>query len=144
MTTGQIVLLITLVVLIAAMVALYFLGKKAQTRKEEQDQQMAAIAQVVPMLIIDKMIDGEKIDEFLDKPMNNIELVFTAAFVKNHAKIKQKLVDEIYQSCPDKTKLIVALQQMIEECYDSLFDEPSNNEGNASWEVVDLSPKKEK
>ena len=54
MTTGQIVLLVTLVVLIAAMVALYFLGKKAQTRKEEQDQQMAAIAQVVPMLIIDK------------------------------------------------------------------------------------------
>ena len=88
--------------------------------------------------------NGFKIDEFLDKPMNNIELVFTAAFVKNHAKIKQTLVDEIYQSCPDKTKLIVALQQMIEECYDSLFDEPSNNEGNASWEVVDLSPKKEK
>ena len=88
--------------------------------------------------------NGFKIDEFLDKPMNNIELVFTAAFVKNHAKIKQTLVEEIYESCPDKTKLIVALQQMIEECYDSLFDEPSNTEGNTSWEIVDLSPKKNK
>ena len=54
MTTGQIVLLVVLVVLIAAMIALYFLGKKAQKRKEEQDSQMAAVAQVVPMLIIDK------------------------------------------------------------------------------------------
>ena len=54
MTTGQIVLLVVLVVLIAAMIVLYFLGKKAQKRKEEQDSQMAAVAQVVPMLIIDK------------------------------------------------------------------------------------------
>lgn len=54
MTTGQIVFLVILVVLIAIMIALYFLGKKAQTRKEEQDAQMAAVAQTVPMLIIDK------------------------------------------------------------------------------------------
>ena len=41
-------------VLIVATVALYFMGKKAQKKKEEQDAQMAAIAQTVPMLIIDK------------------------------------------------------------------------------------------
>lgn len=54
MSTGTIVLLVILVVLIIATVALYFMGKKAQKRKEEQDAQMAAIAQTVPMLIIDK------------------------------------------------------------------------------------------
>ncbi len=54
MTTGQIVLLVILIVLIAAIVALYFFGKKAQKRKEESDAQMAAVSQVVPMLIIDK------------------------------------------------------------------------------------------
>ena len=54
MTTGQIVLLVILIVLIAAFVALYFFGKKAQKRKEETDAQMAAVSQVVPMLIIDK------------------------------------------------------------------------------------------
>lgn len=54
MTTGQIVLLVILVVLIAAIIALYFLGKKAQKRKDEQEAQMAAVSQVVPMLIIDK------------------------------------------------------------------------------------------
>ena len=40
--------------MIIALVVLYFMGKKAQKRKEEQDAQMAAIAQTVPMLIIDK------------------------------------------------------------------------------------------
>lgn len=54
MTTGQIILLVVLIVLIGAIIALYFFGKKAQKRKEEQDAQMAAVAQVVPMLIIDK------------------------------------------------------------------------------------------
>ena len=54
MSTSTIVLLVILVILIGASVALYFLGKKAQKRKEEQDAQMAAVAQTVPMLIIDK------------------------------------------------------------------------------------------
>jgi hypothetical protein len=36
------------------MVALYFLGRRAQKKKEEQDEQIKAAAQIVPMLIIDK------------------------------------------------------------------------------------------
>ena len=51
---GWIIFAIVIVVLIAIMVALYFLGKKAQAKKEEQDAQMAAVAQTVTMLIIDK------------------------------------------------------------------------------------------
>ena len=54
MSTTTIVLLVILVVMIIALVVLYFLGKKAQARKEEQDAQMAAVAQTIPMLIIDK------------------------------------------------------------------------------------------
>lgn len=54
MKTGTIVLLSILAVLIITLVVLYFLGKKAQKKKEEQDAQMAAVAQTVPMLIIDK------------------------------------------------------------------------------------------
>lgn len=52
--TGTIITLIIIAVLIGIMVALYFMGKKAQAKKEEQDAQMAAIAQTVSMLIIDK------------------------------------------------------------------------------------------
>lgn len=49
-----IVLLVILVIMIIGLIVLYFLGKKAQKRKEEQDAQLAANAQTVPMLIIDK------------------------------------------------------------------------------------------
>lgn len=54
MQPGQIILLVVLVILIGATVALYFMGKKAQKKKDEQDAQMAAVAQTVSMLIIDK------------------------------------------------------------------------------------------
>ena len=53
-STGTIVTIVILLVLIGIMVALYFMGKKAQAKKEEQDAQMAAVAQTVSMLIIDK------------------------------------------------------------------------------------------
>ena len=54
MEPGTIVLLVIIAIFIGAMVALYFMGKKAQAKKEEQDAQMAAVAQTVSMLIIDK------------------------------------------------------------------------------------------
>ena len=54
MDPGTIVLLVVIAITIAAMVALYFFGKKTQAKKEEQDAQMAAVAQTVSMLIIDK------------------------------------------------------------------------------------------
>lgn len=54
MSAVTIVLLVILAVLIVGLIVLYFLGKKAQKKKEEQDAQLAANAQTVPMLIIDK------------------------------------------------------------------------------------------
>ena len=54
MSKPVIVLLVILAILIVALVVLYFLGTKMQKRKEEQDAQMAAVAQTVPMLVIDK------------------------------------------------------------------------------------------
>ena len=54
MNPGTIVLLVVIAITIAAMVGLYFFGKKTQAKKEEQDAQMAAVAQTVSMLIIDK------------------------------------------------------------------------------------------
>ncbi len=54
MEPGTIVLLVIIAITIGMMVALYFMGKKAQAKKEEQDAQMAAVAQSFSMLIIDK------------------------------------------------------------------------------------------
>lgn len=87
--------------------------------------------------------NGLVIEEFLKKPMSNIEMVFAGAFIKNHRKIKQSLVEEIYSKCPNKDDLITTLAKMIQETYETLFDEPeAGDEGNAEWEVVDLSLKK--
>lgn len=54
MSPVTIVLLVILAILIVGLIVLYFLGKKAQKKKEEQDAQLAASAQTVTMLIIDK------------------------------------------------------------------------------------------
>lgn len=86
--------------------------------------------------------NGLSFEEFSKQPMSNIELVFSASFIKNHPKIKQTVIDEIYKKCPDKSGLVASLSSMIAECYESLFEEPDNDEGNATWEVVDLSPSK--
>ncbi|MDE7062676.1 MAG: hypothetical protein K2O73_05460 [Lachnospiraceae bacterium] len=54
MSPLAITLLIIAIVMLVAVIVLYFLGKRAQKKKDEQDAQMAANAQTVSMLIIDK------------------------------------------------------------------------------------------
>ena len=68
MEPGTIVLLVVIAITIAAMVGLYFLGKKTQAKKEEQDAQMAAVAQTVSMLIIDK----KKMDTDMQRTFESI------------------------------------------------------------------------
>ena len=48
------VLLVVLIILIVALIVLYFLGKRMEKKQAEADKQMAAVAQTVTMLIIDK------------------------------------------------------------------------------------------
>lgn len=89
--------------------------------------------------------NGFRIDEFLEKPMTNIELAFQCAFIKNHPKVQVATIQEILNSCPNKDNLIVTLKQMIDETYESLLAEPEKQEdavGNVVWKTVDLSPKK--
>ena len=50
------VVLIVLLVVIGALVGLYFWGKKMQKRQEENQKQMDAAKQTVTMLVIDKKI----------------------------------------------------------------------------------------
>ena len=53
-STLTIVLIVITVVLLAAIVALYFLGKKAQAKQADQQAQIDAMKQTVSMLIFDK------------------------------------------------------------------------------------------
>ena len=54
LSTGMIVLLVILVILIAGLIALYFFGKKTEKKQAEQKAQMDAVAQTMNMLILDK------------------------------------------------------------------------------------------
>ena len=54
MSTGWIVTIVIRVVLVALIVGLYFLGKRAEKRQAEQKEQMEAVKQTVSMLVIDK------------------------------------------------------------------------------------------
>lgn len=85
--------------------------------------------------------NGFSVEEFIKKPMSNIELAFAGAFIKNHRKTKDNIITEIYSKCPNKDDLVSALVTMIQETYEAFFDEPEGDEGNAQWEVVDLKPK---
>lgn len=85
--------------------------------------------------------NGFEFEEFMKKPMTNIMLAFTGAFVKNHKNTPQTTIDKIYNSCNNKAELIATIQQMIQETYDSLLEDNKGDEGNTTWEVMDLSPK---
>lgn len=52
--TTIIILIVVLLILVGIIVALYFLGKKAQAKQAEQQVQIDAMKQTVAMLIIDK------------------------------------------------------------------------------------------
>lgn len=54
MNTVTIVLLVILVILVGLLIGLYFFGKKAQKKQEEQQAQIEATKQTVSMLVIDK------------------------------------------------------------------------------------------
>ena len=54
MSKVTIVLLVILVVLIGLLIGLYFWGKRAQKRQEEQQAQIQATKQTMSMLVIDK------------------------------------------------------------------------------------------
>jgi hypothetical protein len=80
---------------------------------------------------------GFSAKEFANAPMKNLNLAFKGAFLKNHRKTKDTVIDEIYDNMKDKDKLISTLLTMIDECYATLFDE-EDNEGNIEWDTVGL------
>ena len=80
---------------------------------------------------------GFSAKEFANAPMKNLNLAFKGAFLKNHRKTKDSIIDEIYTNMKDKEKLISTLLTMIDECYSTLFDE-EDNEGNIEWDTVGL------
>ena len=118
MNTVTIVLLVILAILIVATVALYFMGKKAQDRKAAQDEQMAAVAQTVSMLIIDKkrlrIKDSglpQAIIEQTPKYLRRSKLPIVKA--KVGPKVMTLIADvKVFENLPLKTEVKVAVSGM--------------------------------
>lgn len=56
MKTGTIIFIVVIAVMIGILVALYFFGKKMQTKQDENQKSIDAYKQEVSMLVIDKKI----------------------------------------------------------------------------------------
>ena len=84
--------------------------------------------------------EGFEMEKFASQPMTMVEIVFRGAFYKNYRNMKQAQIDEIYKHSKNKEGLVQKLSDMINECYESLLVDPNDDEGNATWEVVSLSP----
>ena len=111
MNALTIVLIVIAVALLAFTIAMYFMGKKAQKRQEEQNEQLAATAQTVSMLIIDK-----KRMRLKDSGLPTIVLEQSNALLRNSkvpivkAKIGPKVMTficdaSIYDNIPVKKEI---------------------------------------
>lgn len=104
MNPGLIVLIVVLAVLVAILIALSIIGKKAQKRKEEQDAQIAASAQTVTMLIIDK------------KRMRLNESGLPAAVINQTSKLMRRSKLPIVKAkVGPKVMTLIADEQIFEE-----------------------------
>ena len=76
---------------------------------------------------------GFKYREVPDKPMTLLPELFKGAFLANHRKTKDEMIDAIYEALPNKTELMDALTALYEEPILSLMAEPSDENPNVTW-----------
>ncbi len=111
----QYIILIIILVLLAILGALFYFGRKLQLKQVEQQQQMAAMAQNVSMLIIDK-----KIMRLKEAGLPDIVLEQTPKYMRRtklpivKAKVGPKIVTliadaKVYEVLPVKKEVKVVL-----------------------------------
>ena len=79
---------------------------------------------------------GFVISELAEKPMLMLPMAFEGLFFKNHKNTQGKVIDEIYDKFKDKQALIQTIAEMLNETYNTLQDDPEEQEGNIDWKVV--------
>lgn len=79
---------------------------------------------------------GFDINEIGSKPMTMLPMFWQGAFAAYNKGIKRALIDEIYDNLRDKQGMIAALTELYAETLNTLTDEPEEDKGNATWEIV--------
>lgn len=74
-----------------------------------------------------------------EMPATYVPMLFAGAFKAHHRFTKQEVINEIYETFPNKTDLLAALGEMYSAPILALMDEPDPEEKegkNIVWEVV--------
>lgn len=77
--------------------------------------------------------NGFKIGVLLEQPMTMIPQLFAGAFLANHRKTKQDVIEKIYEHLTKKDELINMLVEMYNDTIATLTDEPDEESGKVEW-----------
>lgn len=143
LSTGWTVTIIVAVVLIALIIVLYFLGKKAEKKNAEQQAQIEAYKQTISMLIIDKkkmkLIDAGLPQSVIDqtpKLMRRAKLPIVKA--KVGPQIMSLICDEkIFDSIPTKKEVKATVSGMyitsVKGLHGKITEAPVKKKGFKAW-----------
>ena len=76
---------------------------------------------------------GFRIREVQDKPMTLWPMFFKGAFLANHRKTKDSVIEAIYKAMPNKDALIDAMIELYDEPYSAMMEEPGDTDPNVNW-----------
>jgi hypothetical protein len=77
---------------------------------------------------------GFDIEHAKTKPATFLPALFRGAFLSQHPRIREALVDEIFDHMTDRNALYDRLSEMYGDGLASLVNEPEDGEGNVKWE----------
>ena len=143
-----IVLIIVAVVLAGGLVAFYFLGKRADKKRDEQQAQLDAISQTVSMLVIDKKRMHLK-DAGLPEAVMNAKIPWYAKATKlpvakvklngpGGSQIMTMIVEaEIFEDLPVKKEIKATVSGLyitgFKGNHGKLQAQPKKNKGLRAW-----------
>ena len=78
---------------------------------------------------------GFKISETDGMPMSTVMGLFNGAFIMHHRNIDARILDDLYDTIPNKEAFLGKLSEMYSEPMLALMSEPEDNEGNTTWEA---------
>lgn len=79
---------------------------------------------------------GFIVTELAKKPALMLPMAFEGLFYKNHKNIRESEVEEIFDKFKNKNALLQKIGEMLNETYNTLQDDPEDEEGNIDWKVI--------
>lgn len=76
---------------------------------------------------------GFNIDEIKSRPLTMIPMLFSGAFSAHHKHLSNDTIVAIYDSLGKRSELVTKLIEMYSDSWNTLFDNPDEDEGNPGW-----------